>query len=321
MNKLFMMAKLLITLLLLSGFFQTAEAAKITFIPTAEVSDAVIRLGDIARFDEETDLTAALATQIVGPAPSAGEAVVLRALTLKQSLLAGKTVPEDSEWSGSAAITVSRLGVTIGPERILTIIAEYIEDQKRNLPEAEIRFIPVSQPLPFILPTGELTTEVIPSNPGILGSSRFSIIFHVDNQVAKNMSVRGRIEATASVVVTAQALPKGSIISPQLLTMAVTNISDIPNPLFEPDELMGMKLTRSLRTGSPILANMVESLPVVRRGEKVKIILNSGSLHLTATGFAFTDGRLDEMIRVQNISSNKLVYCRVAAPGLVEVML
>jgi hypothetical protein len=83
------MAKLVITILLLSGFFQTAEAAKITFKPTAEVSDAFIRLGDIARFDEETDLTAALATQIVGPAPSAGEAVVLRALTLKQSLLSG----------------------------------------------------------------------------------------------------------------------------------------------------------------------------------------------------------------------------------------
>ena len=315
------MARVLLIIFLLTGCFRTAGAAEIIFKQTAEVSDAVIRLGDIAGFNEETDLTAALASQTVGPAPAPGESVVLHAQTVKQSLLSGTTVPEATGWSGSPAITVHRLGVTVGPDRILAIIADYIHDQKKNVADAEIKFIPAALPLPFSLPTGDLTYEVIPSNPGILGSSRFSIIFRVDNQVAKNMSVRGKVEATANIVVTAQALPKGTVLKAEFLTMAVTDISEMVSPQFAPDDLLGMILVRSLKAGSPVLANMVESLPVVKRGEKVKIVINSGQLYVTATGFAATDGRLNEMIRVQNISSNKLVYCRVAAPGLVEVML
>ncbi|EKD34894.1 MAG: hypothetical protein ACD_75C02142G0001 [uncultured bacterium] len=317
------MARVLLIIFLLTGCFRTAGAAEIIFKQTAEVSDAVIRLGDIAGFNEETDLTAALASQMVGPAPGPGETAVLHAQTVRQSLLAGKTVPEATAWSGSPAITVHRLGISVGPDRILAVIADYIHDQnqKKNLPEADIKFIPAALPLPFSLPTGDLTYEVIPSNPGILGSSRFSIIFRVDNQVAKNMSIRGKIEATASIVVTAQALPKGTVLKAEFLTMAVMDISDMVSPQFAPDELLGMKLVRSLKAGSPVSANMVESLPVVKRGEKVKIVINSGQLYVTATGFAATDGRLNEMIRVQNIGSNKLVYCRVAAPGLVEVML
>ncbi len=33
------------------------------------------------------------------------------------------------------------------------------------------------------------------------------------------------------------------------------------------------------------------------------------------------DQKKNQIIRVQNSSSNKLIYCRVAAPGLVEVIL
>jgi flagella basal body P-ring formation protein FlgA len=315
------MAQIFLILVILTGFCQTARAAEIIFRQTAEVSGPDIRLGDVADFDEESDLTAALASQTVGPAPPPGESVVLHSQTVKHSLVSTKSVPEDIAWSGSPAIMVNRQGITVGPDKILTIIAEYIDEQKKNLPEAEIQFIPASLPLPFILPTGELTSEVIPSNPGILGSSRFSLILRVDNQVAKNMSIRGRIEANANIVVTARAVKKDSILSPQLLTMAVTDISEMAGPQFEASDLTGKKLTRSLKAGSPVLANMVESLPVVRRGEKVKIVINSGQLHVSATGFAFTDGKLDETIRVQNLSSNKLIYGRVAAPGLVEVML
>jgi flagella basal body P-ring formation protein FlgA len=66
---------------------------------------------------------------------------------------------------------------------------------------------------------------------------------------------------------------------------------------------------------------MVENLPVVKRGQQVKIAIKAGALLLTATGLAYNDGKLDQMIKVQNISSSKIILGRVAGPGLVEVML
>lgn len=315
------MTKVLVLLCLLVGLGQTAEALQITFQPSSSVDASVITLGDVAHFDEQTEMTRALATLAVGQAAAPGEKCTLSSLGIKDSLVAIHSLSRDIVWSGSPTVTVVRRGESIGPERIETIIAEYIKKNKTNLPEAEIRFVPSALPLPFMLPTGDLSHEVIPSNPDILGSSRFSIIFRIDGNVVKNMSVRGNIEALADVVVSAGPLKKGEILQPQHLTTAMMDINSIDNPGTAVEDFVGKKLTRSLRAGSPILLSVVEALPVVRRGERVKIVINSGALHVTAAGLAHSDGSLHQMIQVQNTNSNKIIYCRVAAPGLVEVIL
>jgi len=315
------MNKLIFMIFMILSLVQTAGALEITFKKSCSVDDSVIRLGDVAGFDEETEMSRALASQIVGQAPAPGEKISLHSLDVKELLVAGQSLPRDIHWMGSPDVSVARLGETIGAEKIKAIIAEYLKNNQNNLPEAEVRFIPSALPLPFTLPRGELSQEVIPSNPAILGSSRIAIIFRVDGKVVKNMSVRGNIEALAEVVVAAGALKRGDILSPRDLTIQVMDIGSLDNPGLDLKDLVGKKLQRTLRAGSPVLLSMVEALPVVRRGERVKMVINSGALHLTATGLAHSDGALDQMIRVQNISSNKTVYCRVAAPGLVEVML
>lgn len=309
---------IILVLLALPGW---SPALEIAFKPAGQVEDAVIKLADVAECKEKSPLAEALASQSIGQAPAPGETVVLRAQDIKQYLTSGQTLPDDISWSGSATITISRTGMVVGPERVQALIAEFISSNSQNLPKADITFVPSALPLPFTLPKGDLSCQVIPSNPNILGSSRFSMIFKVDNRVVKNMSVRGRTEALAMVAVAAQPLKKGLILGPQHLRMATLDISDLVNPALDAKDLLGMQLTRGLQTDAPVLAAMVENLPVVKRGEQVKIAIKSGSLQLTATGLAYNDGKLDQMIKVQNISSSKIILGRVVGPGLVEVML
>ncbi len=315
------MKKVIFLIFLILCMTRTAVALQITFKKSCSVDDSVIRLGDIAGFDEETEMSRALASQIVGQAPAPGEKTSLHSLDVKEMLVTGQSLPAEIRWMGSPDVSVIRLGETVGPERIKAIIANYLKRNQNNLPDAEVRFVPSALPLPFTLPRGEMSYEVIPSNPAILGSSRISIIFRVDGRVVKNMSVRGNIEALAEVVIAAGALRRGDILSPQDLTTQVMDIGSLDNPGQDIQDLVGKKLQRSLRAGSPVLLSMVEALPVIKRGERVKMVINSGALHLTATGLAHSDGALDQMIRVQNINSNKTVYCRVTAPGIVEVIL
>jgi flagella basal body P-ring formation protein FlgA len=315
------MKRTLFVILLLLAFPEWSIAFEIAFKPAGQVDDAVIKLADVAECSEQTPLAEALASQPVGQAPAPGESTVLRAQDIKQYLASSQTLPDDLTWSGSATITISRTGTVVGPERVQALIAEFIDSNSHNLPKAEITFVASALPLPFTLPKGDLSCEVIPSNPNILGSSRFSLIFKIDNRVAKNMSVRGKTEALAQVAVAAQPLKKGLILGPQHLRMAALDISALTNPVFDAKDLLGMQLTRGLQTDAPVLAAMVENLPVVKRGQQVKIAIKSGALLLTATGLAYNDGKLDQMIKVQNISSSKIILGRVAGPGLVEVML
>ena len=309
---------LTITVLLLT---HPAHAFDITFKKQATVDGAIVKLGDVATIDTISETAKALLTIPVANAPAPGEKVYLRSLNIKKYLSSSQTLPEDIEWMGAAAVELKRNGITINSKRMLDIIADYLRAQKDSLPRAVIRFIPTSHPLPFTLPMGKMSCDVIPSNPGILSSSRFSLIFRIDDRVVKNMSIRGRIEARANIITASIPLKKGTILKPHHLSDTVMDISEVKDPGFSEEEFVGKKLKRSLRAGSPIKISMVESLPVIHRGEKVKIVVQSGSMLLTATGLAHSDGKVDDLIRVQNINSNKVVYARVAGPGIVEVIL
>ncbi|MGW8195622.1 MAG: flagellar basal body P-ring formation chaperone FlgA [Desulforhopalus sp.] len=315
------MIRILLILFSLLVQGHVALALEITFNKSCAIDGSVITLGDIAGFDENSDVARTLAALPLGQAPPPGKDLVLRSITVQQFLLVRQPDLRTASWKGSPAVTVHRRGVTIGPERVQSIIDNFIADNLNNLPEADISFVPDEPPLPFTLPTGSLTLQVVPSSPGIIGSSRFSIIFKVDDEVVKNLSVRGETRALAEVVVGAKPLRRGQLLTPNDLTTAIVDISEEKSSDLELDDFIGKELTRSLRAGKPVLDSMVEAPPVVHRGERVKIVLRSGTMLLTATGLAQNDGSKDEMIRVQNTRSNKIVYCRVAAPGLVEVML
>ena len=316
------MLRFLLTIFSFFALFASSQALEITFNQSGQVDDALIRLGDVAKCDEQSPLAEALITQPVGPAPAPGETLVLRAQNIKQSLLASNhALPSDITWSGSPTIQVSRQGVAVGSDKILTIIGEFLSSNAKNLPKAEIKFIPNSQPLPFAVPKGFLTYDVITSNPGILNSSSFAIIFKVDGKVVKNMSVRGKIEALAQIVVAAEPLKKGLVLRPQDLALVTMDIGEIANPEIDSHNLLGLQLTKTVAKGAPVCESMVEALPIIKRGQKVKMIIESGALHLTATGFAHSDGKLDQLIKVQNIESNKTLQGRVSGPGVVEVML
>lgn len=300
---------------------QHAAALEITFKSKASVTGSEILLGDIVIFDSDTEMTRALSSLFVSPASAPGERKSLRSLSVKNYLVSSQSLPRDIFWTGSPTVQVMRLGQTIGPERIRSIIDAYIDSSRDLLPEAEIKFTPRALVLPFILPAGELTTEVIPSNPGIIRSSRFSIIFRQEEKVVKNMSVRGKVTALAPIAVSACPLKKGQTLKAEHLLTRVMDISTIRNPELNLKSLVGKRLIRSLRGGSPVLRSQVEAVPVVHKGDRVKIVINSGPLRLTASGLARNDGTVNEMIRVQNSSSNKIVHCRVTGPGRVEVIL
>ena len=57
----------------------------------------------------------------------------------------------------------------------------------------------------------------------------------------------------------------------------------------------------------------------IKEGDLVSIFARKGALNLSTKGLAKTDGRLGETIQVKNISSNKVIHCRVDGPGIVSV--
>ena len=313
--------KVLLLTILLSGMAFPCHAFDITFRTTATVSGTSVTLGDIADFNSDSQLAGALAEQIVASSPDAGQKIDIDSNSIVQKLSRAVTNPAEIKWQGARTVTVARHGVTITPQAVEEIIKAYLAEKTSTLPEASYTFTPKEPPLPFMVPTGDLKWEVTPSNPGIIGSSRFSLIARIDNQVVKNFSLRGTLEALAPVAVAVSSLRRDDIITESLIHMEPRDLSTLRAPCLQLEQVIGKKVLRSIQAGSVIDLASIEFPPMVKKGELVKIIGQKNGLELTATGIAKTDGKEGQVIKVKNTSSDKDIFCRVTAPGLVEVQI
>ncbi|OHB24727.1 MAG: flagella basal body P-ring formation protein FlgA [Desulfuromonadaceae bacterium GWC2_58_13] len=276
----------------------------------------MVTLGEVAELDASAGRLADLRL-LTSPAP--GQEHVVSVDRIKTDLL--QRAPDLGEilWSGASSVKIRRDSMVVDQPVIEEILADYLHANRGFLPQARISFKALRFPPTFFLPRGPLTTEVLPSDPQILNSRRFSIIFRIDGVTVENLSIRGELEAIAPVVVAATELSRGGVLSSRDLNLVEMNIVGLRNPCFELDELVGKKLKRSLRQGVPLDRGTVEFPPMVARGELVAIILRHGSMELTARGEARQDGQSGETIRVRNNASQRDILGRVAAPGIIEV--
>ncbi|WP_457572994.1 flagellar basal body P-ring formation chaperone FlgA [Desulfolithobacter sp.] len=309
---------ILLTLLFLLPATSRATTLEVTFRTNAVVNADQITLGDIASLSPENDQARTLAALTIGRAPLPGQTKEVQATDVIRRF-ARNELFQNVYWQGSDKITVARDGIVIDRQRIEQILASYLQQNLDKLPRAQIRLTSLRTPETFTLPRGELQWEVVPSRPEILGSSSFSIIFKIDGTTVRNCTVRCKIEALTEVVTTATTLRRGQIITPDRIRMTRKDIASLQSPFFNPRDVIGLQVKRTLHTGKVIEGRYVEPPPVIRRGDLVKILASRGGLQLTATGMSKMDGRPGDVIRVQNMNSGKLIYCRVEAPGRVSV--
>jgi flagellar basal body P-ring formation protein FlgA len=83
--------------------------------------------------------------------------------------------------------------------------------------------------------------------------------------------------------------------------------------------LQGHRLKRSLPAGTALTVDMLVPDLLVRRGQQVTLIAATGPIEIRAQGHALTEGGVDDRIRVQNMSSLKVVEGVVESDSVVRV--
>lgn len=199
------------------------------------------------------------------------------------------------------------------------VLTDYLQESSARLPHVDLQLESASYPRSFTIPKGQTEYQLIPSKPGIIGSSRITLMTRVDGQLVSNQSIRVQLEAMGKVAVAAEALRRGTILGADDIVLRYQDISRLEQPLFDIAEAVGKKLKRSVRLGDPIERHQVEFPALVKRGEQVMIRASGAGMVLTAAGEARQDGRIGETIQVRNSNSRKEILCQVIAPGLVKV--
>lgn len=297
----------------------SAFALDALFLEKAQVSNSIVRLGDIVHFSEMNEEVRVLQSKKIGNAPGIGAELILKRNHILRQLASENPLPPEIRWSGAEAIHITLKESIISSSTVQEIITNYLQEKSDILPNIEFIFTPAELPTSFKLPPGTLTTEVTSSKQGIIGSNRFSITFRVNGKLKKNLSIRGTLQSLVPVYVAQDDISRGSELTTDLFSVETRDINSVKKPLLASESLANKQVVRRLRKGDILTFSQVESIPLVYRGDTVQVRLNSNGLTITMTGIARADGGLNDMIRVQNTSSNKVFYAKVLAPGLVEV--
>jgi len=89
--------------------------------------------------------------------------------------------------------------------------------------------------------------------------------------------------------------------------------------LFDPGAVIGKRVKRFIKPGTLLTEEMIEEAPLVKKGDRVAIIVESDILTITASGEARMDGAKGKIIEVINSDSKKKIYAEVIGLGRVKV--
>lgn len=130
------------------------------------------------------------------------------------------------------------------------------------------------------------------------------------------------VESVAPVLTARYALPRDAVLTAadfQLQTRHVPGL--LSSYLSTPSALAGQRLRRPLSAGEPLSSDALAPAPLIRRGQEVVLVARGAGVEVRAAGIALSDGRASDHIRVQNLSSQRIVEGIVRSDSVVEAPL
>lgn len=207
-----------------------------------------------------------------------------------------------------------------GERAIKEAVKKHIEDNAA-WPKERIR-VEFLGPLPeAALPAGVASYQVR-SRAGepFIGRTSFTVRFCKGDTFVREEAVRVRIEVLTDVVVSARGIVRDAVIGQDDVTVSSKWMDSVTaGRLTNANEVVGKKTTARLNAGTEITRQMLRSVPVVKKGEVVRIVLESGAMVISTIGLCQEEGGQGDLVRVQNISSKKIVFARVMGQSLVKV--
>lgn len=132
--------------------------------------------------------------------------------------------------------------------------------------------------------------------------------------------VTARVVVFADVLVTTRALNRGESVRAGDVRLERKDLSRLHyGYLTRPDAAVGKVLKRGYLAAQVIQPNQLAAPLMVKRGQQVTLLAQSGGIEIRMGGKALGDGAAGDRIQVRNNSSDRIVEGEVIAKGVVQV--
>ncbi|MBT9598155.1 MAG: flagellar basal body P-ring formation protein FlgA [Vitreoscilla sp.] len=136
-----------------------------------------------------------------------------------------------------------------------------------------------------------------------------------------NVSLPVTVRVWSRSLVTATALPAGTLLAPQHLGEAEVDLAAAPGlPIAEPGALVGRSLARPLAAGSALRPNDLKARQWFAAGETVRVVAVGPGWQVVTEGQALSPGLEGQIVRVRT-EQGRLLQARPVSDRQVEVAL
>lgn len=171
------------------------------------------------------------------------------------------------------------------------------------------------------LPAGRLDMEFqLTGNRHPVGHTLLSLVVRVDDEVKRKIWLNANVEVFFAVVQASRAVPRDRILSPgDVEIVRVRSSRPLRNIIYDPEEVIGKRAVRDIDLGQTFSPYMLKQVPLIKRGDRVLLVAESGRIRITAPGLAREVGFKGSMIQVENLQTNKTIYGTVVDSKTIKV--
>ncbi len=171
---------------------------------------------------------------------------------------------------------------------------------------------------------------------GIANSRKLELVFGglkrrgkvpLELRIGKGADVLRRIPLTVNVrilgpvAIAKVLLRRGERFSPGTVKEEMKDITSYPpGSLPSMAECLGNLASQTVTAGRLITMRLVDIPPLFRKGERVPLVIEEGSVHVSIDAVARRDGRAGEVIPVWNPVNRKMIHAYVRENGTLKLM-
>lgn len=175
-------------------------------------------------------------------------------------------------------------------------------------PDPRLRLPACTSPLRAVVPAGQA------------GQERQLVAVACDSGARWRVNIATRVSVERIVLVARRPLPRGAAFRPEDFSLVrQLQSGTAADRVQSADSLAERRLRRPISAGTVLTYDMLESALVIRRGQAVVLLARTGEFEIRSDGLAMQDARSGDRVRVQNLSSRRVVEGIAAADASVSV--
>lgn len=316
--------KKLISFILMFCFFSTNGLAtgnsQITLLinDSVEVSGDYVLLGDISKITADRQSRKTLRALRLGKSPVSGSFKILKKKRIEQYLSRRGwrniivNAPEKIQvWRKSYALSKNEISSKVKKTIIenmpwpkdMAVIDVYTSK--------EVTKIPDSKP--------DLKVE-FPRNFNFLGTELVRVQILVNGMKVRTLWVKSNIKIYSDMVRAARPILRNEILNEKDLFIDKKLVSFVQTGIFNNvGEIAGMRAKRAVKKGAVILDSDIAIPAIIRRGNILNILAKKGLLTVSTKGKAMEKGFKGKIMKVENLSSKKVILAEVVDSKTVKI--